>query len=107
MHPLPDMIQVLVHHHVEDYNRFKPVFDHNRATRKEAGALYERLSCSEHDPNDLYLFFEWDSTERARKYMGSFDTLERMREAGVLGKPEITYFKEIETRLLRDSSQAA
>ena len=101
------MIQVLVHHHVEDYGRFKRVFDKNRATRKEAGALYERLSCSEHDPNDLYVFFEWESTEAARKYMGSFDTRERMKEAGVLGRPEITYYKEIETQLLRDSSQAA
>lgn len=47
------------------------------------------------NPNDLTLLFEWEHLERARGYMNSEELRKKMKQAGVVGDPEIHYLAEI------------
>jgi len=48
------------------------------------------------NPNDIFILFEWDTKEKASKFVESADLKKRMQEAGVSDKPEIHLFDKIE-----------
>jgi hypothetical protein len=48
------------------------------------------------NPNDIFILFEWDTKEKASKFVESADLKKRMQEAGVSVKPEIHLFEKIE-----------
>jgi hypothetical protein len=91
------MIQVLVHHQVADYNNWRSVFDAALDFRHNGGECSCRIFRKTGNPNDLTLLFEWESIERARHYMGSDELRDKMRQAGVVGVPEIQYLAEMYT----------
>ena len=88
------MSYILVHHQVEDYARWKPLFDQNGAARKAHGSKGSRVLRSAENPNDLVLVMEWDSLENARKFAESPELREVMGRAGVIGRPEVFYLEE-------------
>ena len=65
------MVYVVVKHKVEDYSRWKPIFDEFGITRGKAGCKGGQLFRSSDDPNDLFILFEWDRKEKAKKFMES------------------------------------
>ncbi|MBM3944884.1 MAG: cyclase [SAR202 cluster bacterium] len=87
------MTYVLVKHTVEDYAKWKPVFDQHAATRKSAGSKNARVFRSTENPNDVTLLFEWDSADRARGFVESTDLREVMQQAGAQGMPQITFLE--------------
>lgn len=91
------MIQVLVHHQVNDYNNWRSVFDSALNFRHEGGECSCRIFRKAGSPNDLTLLFEWENIERARHYMMSEELRTKMKEAGVVGVPEIEYLAEMYT----------
>ena len=90
------MPYLLVKHKIEDYAKWKPVYDKHEAMRKVSGAKEARLYRSASNPNEITLLFEWDDFANARKFAESEDLKNAMKQAGVTGPPEVSFLEEIE-----------
>ena len=87
------MPSVLIRHKVRDYARWRPVYDEHAGARKAGGCKDELVFRNAEDPDEVVLLFEWDDIERARKFIGSDDLREKMKEAGVEGSPDVRYLE--------------
>ena len=87
---------ILVRHKVEDYARWKPVFDDHTATRGAGGSKGGRLFRNSDDPNEVIVLLEWDDLEKARQFAGSDDLRETMQRAGVSDRPDVYFLDEVE-----------
>lgn len=74
---------------VEDFAKWKLVFDKYRAQREAFGFLRERVFRSTGDPNHVAMIFDIESREIAARWMESDALRAIRREAGVVG--EATY----------------
>jgi hypothetical protein len=86
---------VIVKYAVADYARWKPIFDADGANRQAGGCKGGQLFRSADDPNEVVILFEWD-LEKARQYSQREEVRAKMREAGVLGSPDVFFLEEIE-----------
>ena len=78
------MVWVLVRHKVEDYEKWKPVFDESKAKMKEHGALQFMVTRDRGDGNLVSVGIAWPSFEDAEAFMSSEWLKEAMGRAGVL-----------------------
>jgi heme-degrading monooxygenase HmoA len=91
------MPYLLVRHKVEDYERWKPVFDHDHgATREQRGSKGGRILRNADDPNELVILLEWDSFDNARQFANADELGEAMQRAGVADQPDVYVLEEIE-----------
>ena len=91
------MPYLLVRHKVEDYEQWKPVFDHDHgATRKRSGSKGGWILRNAFDPNELVILLEWDSSENARHFLNADETREAMQRAGVTDEPDVYFLEEVE-----------
>ena len=90
---------VLVIHKVEDYNKWKPVYDEDGATRKDKGSKGASVLRNTKDPNHLVVITEWENLEKAKNFAESDDLKNTMLKAGVVGRPAVFYLEEIEKTL--------
>lgn len=90
------MTYMFIRHKVNDYDTWKAAFDKFTGFRKSAGEKSYRILRHQEDPNNIYLFFEWDSLDNARKFIDSADLKEAMRRAGVSEQPEIHFLTEVD-----------
>jgi L-rhamnose mutarotase len=88
------MPYLLIRHKVENYAKWKPVFDEHNDKRKAAGSKSYRIFHNEDDANNLVLLFEWDNLDNARQFAQSEELRKKMQEAGVIGQPDIYFLKE-------------
>lgn len=91
------MAQILVHHKVEDYKKWKPVFDEHGVFRSENGSKGGKVFRSANDPNDVFVLLEWESIESLQKFSQSDSLKEAMKESGVIGMPEVHFLEEAAT----------
>jgi hypothetical protein len=89
------MIQILVHHEVADYRSWRAAFDAALDFRHEGGECSCRVFRTPGDPNHLTLLLDWEDLSRAQCYMNSDELREKMKQAGVVGTPEIHYLSEM------------
>lgn len=85
---------VLVRLTLEDYARWKPVFDEFAALRKTHGSQGGHLFRNAANPNEVMFLFEWDH-EKSRGYFGSEEVKTAMQQAGVTGR-ELFFLNEVE-----------
>jgi heme-degrading monooxygenase HmoA len=91
------MPYLLVRHKVQDYERWKPVFDHDHgATRKRIGSKGGWILRDADDPNELVILLEWDSSENAQHFVNADETREEMQRAGVADEPDVYFLEEVE-----------
>ncbi len=90
------MAHMLVHHKVRDFGKWKPVFEGHLSTRKTGGSKSGAVFQNIEDPTDVFVLFEWDSAENARKFSMSEDLKKTMEKAGVVGVPHIHFLKEVQ-----------
>ena len=91
------MPYLLVRHKVEDYARWRPIYDEHGATRKAGGASGSaagRVFRSDADPNELVILLEWDDLEKARQFAQSEELRQTMQRAGVVAQPEVYFLNE-------------
>ncbi len=74
---------------VEDFAKWKAVFDELRPLREKFGFVGERVFRSSEDPNHVALIFDIESRELASKWQDSEALDVVRRKAGVIG--EVTY----------------
>jgi len=89
------MSHVLARHRVKDFESWKQVFDSALEMRRVGGELSYRLFHVGEDREDLVLLFEFESEERAKRFLESPELRKKMEESGVLGEPEILYLKPL------------
>ncbi len=88
------MTHVLVNHKVNDYPKWKAVFDGFVDTRKAGGEKAFTIFHPDNDPNNLTLLFEWDNRQNAEKFMSSPKLKETMQRAGVAEEPHIQFLDQ-------------
>ena len=88
------MPYILVRHTVEDYAKWKLLFDEHGAVREAGGSRGAQVLRSDENPNDIVILMEWDSLERAREFAGSENLREVMQNAGVQGIPDVHFLNE-------------
>lgn len=87
---------ILVRHKVEDYARWKPLFDQHGTTRQASGSRGGRLFRNADNPNELVVLLDWDDLEKARQFSQSEDLRETMQRAVVADQPDIYFLEEVE-----------
>lgn len=88
------MAYILVHHKIEDYNKWKPAFDDHSSVRAENGSTGGKIFRNADDPNDLFILLEINSIENAKKFAQSDSLKEAMKNAGVVSIPEVHFLEE-------------
>ncbi len=90
------MTYVLVIHNVEDFDKWKPIYDEDGAMRKKEGSKGAFAFRNANDPKQLVVMTNWEDIESAKNFAESEDLRNTMQKAGVTGKPEVYYLEEIE-----------
>ena len=90
------MVYTVVKHRVEDYSRWKPIFDKHGFTREKAGCKGGQLFRGADNPNDIFILLEWKTKEGATTFFESEDLKKTMQDAGVISKPEIHFLEKVE-----------
>ncbi len=91
---------VLIIHEVEDYKKWKMIFDDAATIRREAGEIAYQLLAYDTDARRVVHFSRWTSLDAAHTFFESPRLVEIRRVAGVRA-PQFLYLKEIEAGLLR------
>jgi hypothetical protein len=69
---------------VEDYDKWKAVFDSHAAAHREAGLVLLNLWRSIEDSNNVYFLFEVSDIDRANEFLHSPASAEAGEASGVL-----------------------
>jgi len=93
-HKETKMAKLLVHHKVQDYSAWRTIFDEDDQRRKEYGSTGFQVLKSASDPNDLTVIMDYPSIEAAKSFATSDALKEKMKDAGVISQPEITFLVE-------------
>ncbi len=86
---------VVVGHQVQDYSKWKRVFDESEKLRSEyglgAGCIYRDID----NPQMLTVLLECLDVERAREFTMSRELKDAMSKGGVIGAPMIWFVEQI------------
>ena len=88
------MAYMLVRQKVEDWAKWKQVYDGHAAIRKAAGCEGTHVFQNSEDPNEVVILLKWDSFESARHFTYSQERKETMGRAGVLGQPDVCFLND-------------
>jgi hypothetical protein len=80
---------LLVHFKCEDYARFRSVFEAHTSLRQGGGSKGAHIFQSASDPNDVWITLTFDDQATAQALVMSDPVRQAMREAGVIGQPEV------------------
>jgi hypothetical protein len=75
---------MLCRNRVENYARWKLIFDSHAAAQREAGFRLLHLGREIDDPENVFFLFEVTDLERARAFIESPESAEVGRQAGVI-----------------------
>lgn len=91
------MIYLAAKQKVEDYDKWKHVFDDNSTQRRAHGSKGAKILRYTDDPNKLVIITKWEDVKTAKNFANSRDLRVAMKNAGVIGLPELYFLKELET----------
>lgn len=80
---------------VEDYAKWKPVFDQISAARRASGAKKGILLRDADNPNEITILIEWDNLENARKFIQSDVVKNALKKSGAI-RSDFYYLNEVE-----------
>jgi len=92
------MIQVLVRHNVEIYDKWRLAYDGHAAFRKETGSLGARVLRDANDPSNVVVITEWPDMKAAQAFAKSPSLHEAMGRAGIVGRPDVFFLEQIDTQ---------
>jgi hypothetical protein len=90
------MVTLVVHHVVEDYDRWKPVFDGHEDVRRGHGEVEHRVYRNTHEPNRVVVHNDFASIEAAEGFRADPSLPEVMARAGIVGEPGIGIAEMVE-----------
>ena len=89
------MVYVIIKHKLEDYDKWKSLFDSDIDNRKAGGQVSQQVFKNQKDPSETVLLFEWESAEKLNAFMESDHLKEKMKEAGVISQPDVMLLDEV------------
>ena len=90
----PKPIKSVIYHKVEDYAKWKAVFDAALGFRQEFGELSAESGTLADDPKTVYVIQEWKTRENMQKIFASPKLKEEMGKSGVVSAPTILILNE-------------
>ena len=90
---------VLIIHEVEDYLKWKSIFDRSSEIRCEAGEVFYQLFCYENNKANVVHLSSWHSHDQAKCFFESEELIKIRYEAGVK-QPTFIYLNELERGIL-------
>jgi hypothetical protein len=98
-------LAVLVTHTVGNFDLWKHAFDGHQAARKAAGVLGHHINFGADNSVSVYL----PATDRAAlaAFMSSPDLKATMKDAGIVGAPQVTWMKPMEDSHIGDRALAS
>jgi quinol monooxygenase YgiN len=87
-------VPVLTRFKVEDFDRWRAVFEANGERRQSAGSLGTHIFRNAKDPNEVIINVQWQDESHAAAFYGSQELIAAMQEAGVIGTIEVTYLED-------------
>jgi heme-degrading monooxygenase HmoA len=88
------MYVLAINHQVEDYDRWKAVFD--TLPPKDGGASFHRINRDVDNPNVITVVAGWANADDARAFTQNPDLKEAMGRAGVTSSPRFELYEEVE-----------
>ena len=85
------MAKMIVEHKVEDFGKWKSVFDSLAPVHRQFGLTDAQVYQGNGKPNDVVVVTHWGSNDQAKKWSQSPELKDAMQKAGVAGPPNI-YF---------------
>ena len=89
------MIVLMVNHEVEDYDKWKAVFDEFPPSWR--GGVFHRINRNVDNPNSIRVVSGFESVEAATAFRDSPELKAAMGRAGVTSAPRIEMFNEVES----------
>jgi hypothetical protein len=83
-----------IRHKVDDYERWKQLFDGDAELRLAHGSGCARVFRNDSEPDEVWLLLEWDDLARARLFARSEDLVDFMNRAGIADHPDYWYLEE-------------
>ena len=90
------MTYVLAIQKIEEYDKWKKVFDEHGDVRKTKGSKGAIIYGDSNDPKQLMIITEWENMDSAKNFALAEDLKIAMKKAGVIGLPELYYLEKIE-----------
>lgn len=87
------MVTVILTHEVKNFQEWKIGFDADEPQRANAGVKTNGLYTSVVNPNMVTIIFDFPSTDAFDGFMARPDLSEKMKEAGVISRPEALVLK--------------
>lgn len=88
------MTVLVIRHRVQDYERWKAVFDEDAGVRQAHGSRRERIFHDVADADEVLVYLEWDDAERAQLFARSGALRDAMVYSGVVDRPDVWILKE-------------
>ncbi len=85
------MATMIVRHKVNDFAKWKRVYDDFQPTAKSMGATASAVYCDVDDPNDVTVTHEFATLAAAQALAASAELRAAMETAGVAGPPDIRF----------------
>jgi heme-degrading monooxygenase HmoA len=92
------MPYLIIRHKVEDYVKWKPVFDEHATARRQAGSKGIRVLRSAENPNEVLAISEWETLDQARAFAGDPGLRETMQRAGIADRPDLYFVNEVDAQ---------
>ena len=89
------MANLIIRHKVADFGKWKQEYDDDRSAREAAGLKDIHVWRNEDDSNEVIALFESSDLTKARNFAYSSDLIEKMKDAGVQGIPDILFLSEV------------
>ena len=86
-------IKVIVSFEVADYTSFKSVFEQARSYREEAGISQSEAYKNTDSPSNVWVIGAATSKEAFLEFFASDAQKERMKNAGVISPPTVTFIE--------------
>lgn len=90
-------VQVIVSHHVTDFEAWKPVFKEHEQVRIAHHALGHALYRSMDDPGRVVIVNDFADETGARAFLADPSLAEAMKRAGVDVKPDVYVCHQVES----------
>jgi quinol monooxygenase YgiN len=88
------MTFVLVRFSVEDFEKWKSVFEETAALRKASGSKGVRAFTKVDSPNEVTILAEYSDLETARQFFQSPELRAAQQSAGLKAPPELSFLDE-------------
>jgi len=87
------MAIALVLHRVDDYDRWREMYDSVAGLQTEGGVTAESVHRMAGDPDNILVIHQFDTIETAQAFFTNPELGAAMQQGGVKGEPRIEFFE--------------